>query len=267
MMTEDDFDDLWARAAGGDVTMAKAAVYAALLHSPIRPRRRADHLVLAFMATTLSVAGLATGFGLWFVTKQSPALPAVVTYHIGNATLAVPRSWLRLPAPSAGRIDRLELALAWPDQPSQTELRTNSQAPHAPDDLILVSVSNQDESLSPADRIAKLYMRFLDPKPAAGPAGLVSYTFQTGTRYAGEQLYVTPAGLGAGQEIPFYAVCPPPSHPERRQPADPCMTSMRIGPFDIDVRFAQAHLEDWPRLTDGVARIVSTMAPHPLVSN
>ncbi|MFC7396560.1 hypothetical protein ACFQU1_05065 [Chelatococcus sp. GCM10030263] len=259
-MTEDEFEDLWARAAGGDVAMAKAAVYAALLHTPIRHRRRADSLVLAFMATTLSVAGLATGLGLWFATTASPALPAVVGYQIGGATAAVPREWLRLPASRPGPVEHLELALSWPEQPSRSALRERAMGQSAPDDLILVTVSAADNTLSPSDRLAKLYMRFLDPKPAAGPAGLLSYTFREGTRYAGEQLYVTAAGFGTSGEMPFYARCPaPPAREQRSGASGPCMTSMRIGPFDIVVRFASERLEDWPRLADGIARIVATM--------
>jgi hypothetical protein len=261
MMTEDEFEDLWARAAGGDVAMAKAAVYAALLHTPIRPRRRADSLVLAFMATTLSVAALATGVGLWLATTASPALPAIVTYQIGGATAAVPREWLRQPAPRPGSIEHLELALSWPEQPSRSALQENATERRAPDNLILVTVSATDDAHSPGDRVAKLYMRFLDPKPTAGPAGLLSYTFREGTRYAGEQLYVTAAGIGSSGEMPFYALCPAPAASEQRTGAgDPCVTSMRIGPFDIVVRFASERLEDWPRLTDGIARIVATMA-------
>jgi hypothetical protein len=260
MMTEDEFEDVWARAAGGDVAMAKAAVYAALLHTPIRPRCRADSLVLAFMATTLSVAALATGLGLWLATTASPALPAVVTYQVGGATAAVPREWLRLPAPRPGPIEHLELALSWPEQPSRSSLRESAMGQGAPEDLILITVSATDNTLAPADRLAKLYMRFLDPKPAAGPTGLLSYRFREGTRYAGEELYVTAAGFGTSREMPFYARCPAPAAGEQRSGASgPCMTSMRIGPFDIVARFASARLDDWPRLTDGIARIVATM--------
>lgn len=264
-MVHHEFRDLWTRATAGDVTMAKAAVFAALLHGPVQTRRPADRSIIGFMTAALIVVSAATGGTIWFASTEPEPLPAIVNYRIGRTTLTVPRDWLRAPRPDAPQIDRLELILNWPhNTPSSSAVHTMTK-PHPLDGSVLISLSAADALSAPYERLNRLYARFLEPTPETGPAGLTGYSFRTGSRYENEHLFVTSQGFSTANGETFYARCPAARTDAPGSPsADLCTTTLHIGMLDAVVRFGPSRLSDWPRLVDGVTHIVATMMREPL---
>ncbi|MBS7698111.1 MULTISPECIES: hypothetical protein [unclassified Chelatococcus] len=238
--------------------MAKAAIFAALLHAPTQRRRSADRTVLAFMAATIVGLGTATGIALAFATAKPEPLPAVLHYQIGQTALTAPREWLRAPIAGEGRIERLELIIDWP--------RSNAAPQHDDaangsllDRSVLISLGPADPLSAPSERLNRTYSRFVDTKPEPGPAGLISYSFKAGSRYANERLLVAAQGFATTDGEAFFVRCPQNEDAQKGSPADLCTTTLHIGMLDAVVRFSPARLSEWPHLSDGVKRIVSAL--------
>lgn len=259
-MAHHEFRDLWTRATGGDVTMAKAAIFAALRHAPAQEPRPADGSVLAFMAATVVGIAMATGVALSMAAAGPEPLPAVVHYQIGNTPLTAPREWLRAPVAHAGRVEQLELIVDWPRHIPAA--RQNDAAGSRPfDGSVLISLAAADPLSAPTERLSRVYSRFLDPNGEHGPAGLVAYTFRAGSRYENERLFVTSEGFTTANGEAFFARCP--DGERKDKPTNLCTTTLHIGMLDAVIRFSPNRLGDWPRLVDGVTRIVTAMIHKP----
>ena len=262
-MAHHEFRDLWTRATGGDVNMAKAAIFAALRHAPAQERRPADRAVLAFMAATVTVIAITTGVALSNVAAGPKPLPAVIPYRIGSTPLAAPREWLRAPIANAGRVEQLELIVDWPRQ--LPAAHKANDASHPFDGSVLISLMAADPLSAPIERLNRVYSRFLDPRGEHGPAGLIAYSFRAGSRYEKERLFVTSEGFTTANGDAFFARCPEGEHKDK--PTNLCTTTLHIGMLDAVVRFSPNRLGDWPRLIDGVTRIVTAMMHKPASSS
>ncbi|CAH1668607.1 conserved hypothetical protein [Hyphomicrobiales bacterium] len=258
MMANHEFRDLWARATGGDVTMAKAAIFAALLHAPTQRRRSADRTVLAFMAVTIAGLAAATGIALALAAAKPKPPPNVLHYQIGNTALTAPREWLRAPIAHAGRIERLELIIDWPRNLAVPQ-EDNAANSRLLDRSVLISVGAADPLSAPIERLNRVYSRFIDAKAEPGPAGLIAYSFKAGSRYDNERLLVTSEGFTTTNGEAFFARCPQKAGTQKNSPTDLCTTTLHIGMLDAVVRFSPSRLSEWPHLADGVTRIVSTL--------
>ena len=116
-----------------------------------------------------------------------------------------------------------------------------------PDEPVFVTVRLADGSLAPAERPSVLYARFVaaDARSAAG--GLIRRRFRDGTPFEGEDLVVAaPDGRA------FWARCPTPGG--RGDGASGCLTEMRFGDIDVQVRFSPALLPRWELLASGLHR-------------
>jgi hypothetical protein len=114
-----------------------------------------------------------------------------------------------------------------------------------PDEAIVVSWRAADGSLAPAERPAVLYARFVSPEASRSEGGLIRRRFRNGTPYEGEDLFVAPPD-GRG----FWARCP--SAPAEGDSFGRCLSEMRFGGRDVQLRFAPALLARWELLTGAV---------------
>ncbi|CAH1659293.1 conserved hypothetical protein [Hyphomicrobiales bacterium] len=238
--------------------MAKAAIFAALLHAPPQRRRSADRTVLAFMGATIAGLGAATGIALALAAAKPKPLPNLVHYQIGNTALTAPREWLRAPVADAGRIERLELIIDWPRNPAVPR-EGDAADSRLLDRSVLISLGTADPLSAPIERLNRVYSRFVEAKAEPGPAGLMAYRFKAGSRYDNERLLVTAEGFTTTNGEAFFARCPEKDGAQQGSPTDLCTTTLHIGMLDAVVRFSPGRLSEWPHLADGVTRIVSTL--------
>jgi hypothetical protein len=110
---------------------------------------------------------------------------------------------------------------------------------------VFITTAPADGSLAPAERPSVLYARFVAADARSAPGGLIRRRFRDGTPFEGEDLAVAaPDGRA------FWARCPSAGSPA--EPGGRCMTEMRFGDTDVQVRFAPALLHRWELLASGV---------------
>jgi hypothetical protein len=122
-----------------------------------------------------------------------------------------------------------------------------------PDEPVFLTARPADGSLAPAERPSVLYARFVAADARSAPGGLIRRRFREGTPFDGEDLVVAvPDGRA------FWARCP--TAAARGDAARGCVTEMRFGETDVQVRFSPALLPRWELLASGVQR---RFAPPP----
>lgn len=198
----------------------------------------------------LSLAAVAAGAvalgGIAFLRPAAPQKPAParIDYELAGHAFSVPASWLRETMDrSGGGVSRLDLAIPWPGAAAEGD-----------GEIVAVTLVPADAALDPAERPAKLYMRFLAPETWSNPGGLVLRRFRPGTPYEGEELYLAPPD---GRR--FFARCTRPAATSVIAPL--CTTVMRLSGVDVMLRFGPERLADWTRLGAGAERLIAVMAP------
>ena len=168
---------------------------------------------------------------------------SVVRVSLGDTVLRLRSGYLR-PAPED---DAVEIAAFYPgflpaagtdDIDAHTDLDERRQR------IVVLTLRPADPRLDPADRTARLYLRFLEANGWSHPGGLVSRAFLPGSPFEGDELfYVAPEGRA------FAARCPKPDG--RRKGADACVAALRSGDLDMDLRFSPNLLGEWQMLAEG----------------
>mgnify|MGYP001186340518 CR=1 FL=1 len=215
----------------------------------------AGRTTLTALGVALGVAALLAAAAIWLATRSGPARAGLEHALVGDALLAYPAAYARTPlAAPAGRVERLDLAAAFPDfQPAGEAKGATTQAELAAraERLVFLALTADDKSLEPAERPAKLYAPFLEPIGYARPGGLVMRRFQQGSPYEGETLMMTPPEGRA-----FWARCPAQAEGGAQGLREPCFTEMRLDGLNLTLRFSPALLPDWERLRDGARALV-----------
>jgi hypothetical protein len=204
------------------------------------------YLVVIFVVTALMALLAATA------VSQRKVEPSRIRFTIGVTTLDVPSTWLRAGMPrSGGTIERLDLVIPWPDEPTGEATATGGAL--AIEKVVLVALTSADSALAPAQRPARLYSRFLTGEVWPNPGGLILRRFRSGTPYEDEELYLSPPDGHA-----FAARCPRgvTTLPVR----EGCVAEIRVGQLDAQLRFAPARLVAWERLADGARRVIASMS-------
>lgn len=213
--------------------------------------------------TTRTALGVAFGVtaalaaaALWLAMRAGAAPTGVQHALIGDALLAYPAGYARAPmAAGAGRLDRLDLAAAFPGfEPAGTVIGATTEAALAERTArtVFVTVTPDDKSLDPTERPARLYAPFLEPLGFNQPAGLVLRRFSHGSPYEGEDLYLTPPEGRA-----FWARCQTPGAKAGAGGVqEPCFTELRQDGLNLTLRFAPALLPEWERLRDGASGLI-----------
>ena len=169
--------------------------------------------------------------------------------YVGNVRLRLPSAYARFPIGRRGGMhDRLDLAAFAPSlQPA------GDAAASTRNDLVFITLTRAEPTVDPADRPVKLYARFLEEESWSEPSGLLLRRFQAGSPYAFEDLYIAPPEGRA-----FSARCTrvrekPDGLPET------CLTDLRIGGLDAQLRYAPDLLPQWQALIDSAQRFIGGM--------
>jgi hypothetical protein len=122
----------------------------------------------------------------------------------------------------------------------------------ASEGIVYISLKAQEKSLDPAERPARLYVRFLEQEEWSHPGGLVMRRFEEGSPFGREDLYMAPP-----EGRVFAARCiRPQAHPDGLP--NTCISEMRFGGLDVRLRFSPNHLGDWERMVAGVRGLINS---------
>lgn len=197
----------------------------------------------------------AIGLGAALVYKRLGArlAPESAETTLGEARLRVPPAYARFPIGRAGGVqDRLELAATFPAFAPVAAPQAGKDAP-GPLGAVFITLTPRDRSVDPAERPVALYGRFLEEDAWSDPTGLIMRRFQPGSPYEFEDLYIAPP-----EGRVFSARCTRP-----RQPADglgeTCLTALRIGGIDAQLRYPPALLAHWEILAARARALIESM--------
>jgi len=215
-------------------------------------RARAIIQVAALLAGAAAAAGLAMAIR---PTADPVAQRAIV--RIGETRLAIPPDYMRFkPDRAGGTVARIELAAAAKDfrpaPPPRLDL-------HDGDPLaatVFITIERPDPRLEPADRMSRLYVRFLDEFSWSHPGGLRMRRFSNDSPYTGEDLYFAPP---EGRQ--FTARCRRPPQPPDGLPSA-CLAEFRADGVDVRLRFSPDLLPEWERLMSGARGLIRSFREH-----
>jgi hypothetical protein len=247
-----------------------AASRAALRQSTAPPRRRGKGLPGLLAGLALG-ASLLVAAGLYGVDWRDPM--RLVDLQLGDAALQVPMALIRPGSQrDGGTLSRLDLVLSSVDfdalkadaDLTAADLAKGGSAKDnlAKDNLaslgdtLLIAITPPDAIGDPAARLSDLHARFLEPGLNPAQAGLMMRRFRPLSPYAGEELLFAPPDGRL-----FWARCPAPAQPGTSLVAPVCLTELRRGGLDLQIRFDPSALDRWTQIearADGPSR---PMAP------
>jgi hypothetical protein len=222
-----------------------------------RRRRRSGWLGRVLVAMLgMTVAGMACApiaYILWpqpsAISPDAPSLPITV----GGVAFNIPPAAIRVKMQRrTGAQARIDLAFVWPSlTPPDAATKPASNA--APDvtDRLFVTISANDGTLPPAERLKIIYPRYAG-HGVVGTDGLAVQGFRDGSPYQGEELIFDPAAPER-----FLMRC------TRQIGGTPamCLHERRIGGADITVRFPREWLSDWRSVADRIDRLIAGFKP------
>lgn len=169
---------------------------------------------------------------------------------IGDQKFSVPAAYLRSASGSGG----VELVAFYPDfKPAgrTDDINALSDVDERFQRLVFLTLKPADPKIDPAERTARLYLRFLEETSWSHPGGLIARAFEPGSPFEGDELfYVAPEGRQ------FAARCRRPD-PARKTP-NTCIAAFRVGDIDIDMRFSANLLSDWDNLMQGARGLIES---------
>ena len=205
---------------------------------------------IAAIAAILSFA-LAGGVA-WKAAQPARALP-FTTFQLGSAKLTILNGYLR-PSSRGGARDRIQVAAFYPDfapAGADDDIRRDTDLDARFAKTLFLTLSPASGDLDPAQRVGKLYLRFLDETNWSHPGGLIARAFADDSPFRGDELYFT---APEGRE--FAARCRKPD-PTANTP-NTCLAEMRMGDVDVEIRFAAALLSEWRALSDGARGLIAS---------
>jgi hypothetical protein len=112
-----------------------------------------------------------------------------------------------------------------------------------PIDRIFLSIAAHHDALSPEQRTATIYPRYLDQAATTREDGLTMRMFRTDTPYGNEDLY-------SGTSPALAARC-------TRDAATPgmCLSERRVDGADLTFRFPRSWLSQWRDVADAMDRL------------
>jgi hypothetical protein len=173
---------------------------------------------------------------------------------VGTTIFSLRGAYLRPSSSSGERLDELDLAAFFPgfapagdagDVRVQTDLGERFQR------IVFISIRPSDSGLDPAERLTRLYPRFLDTDQWTHPGGLVARAFQKGSPFENEELY-----FAAPEGRAFAARCQQPD--QTRKTPNTCAYDFRLGDLDVELRFSAALLSDWEALNAGARGLIES---------
>lgn len=217
--------------------MPPAAVLAP--EPPIRWRRIGLPAVLLALAAAAAMGALALWSSTLIAGDDSPWLGRAEV-ALADRRLSVPRAWLVDPE-SARSVERLAL---------QAPLRELLDLDTIPAQVTIgLAIAPADDAPAPSERPALLYNRFLLAGADATTDGLIRRTFEPGSPYEGEALFLAPP-----QGRAFSARCL--VGPAAAGVRLPCLAELRRAGLDVQVRLPREALGHWSRIVGAVEKLV-----------
>lgn len=210
--------------------------------------------LLVVCGGALLICGIATAT---LLLRSRPSSIDRVEAHVGAATLFYPPAYARFgPGRAGGILDRIEMALAFPDLRPAGDAAAALPADDGIDpgarQIVFLTLRKEDEAADPADRMEKIYARFLQSDVWQEDSGLLMRRFETSSPYGREELHFVPP-----EGRIFAARCMRPTQPPSELPST-CLSALRLDGLDIDIRFSPTLLPRWEALSDGVRRLVAS---------
>jgi len=207
---------------------------------------RGGWAAIAVAALILIAAGV-------FVFRGGPPRDerdALEPFTVAGERLSLPAAYIR-PRAEDGAV---ELAAFFPDfapagRFDDIDARTNLVERFQR--LVFLELRPADKSIDPAERTARLYVRFLSETWWSHPGGLLAREFEPGSPFEEDELYYSPPD---GRD--FAARCHRPD-PDRKTP-NTCLAAFRSGAIDAELRFSAALLSDWRTLIGNARGLIET---------
>jgi hypothetical protein len=206
------------------------------------------------LLSLLAAAVLAGGaYAVFASSRAAHDEPHIVGATVGQAKFAMLSRFLPPSSRHDGPTTALEAAVFFPglapagdfdDVTAKTDLDRRLA------ETVFIVVRPPDASLDPADRMARLYERFLEDDAWSHPGGLIARAFADDSPFRGDELYFT---APEGRE--FAARCSKPD-PTAKTP-NTCLAEMRMGDVDVEIRFAAALLSEWRTLREGARGLIA----------
>jgi hypothetical protein len=214
-------------------------------------RRRDGINLIGFLARALLLAALALCvWGGWAAMRDGPATaPAFAVARIGAAAARYDPAYGRSAADRAGgELAELNLVARFPGFAP-----AGADDGAAPASLVFARLDPADSTLAPEERMAKLYVRFLEPNEWIVPGGLTMRRFQAGSPYEREELYYVPP-----EGRVFATRCTRPGLAADGLP-ETCLRDFRVRGVDAQIRFSTDLLPQWEALDAGARGLVEAV--------
>ena len=210
-------------------------------------------LIISLCAAGALAALVAGAFGFGAL-RRSSADPGLRQISVGAATFALKSGYLRSASRAGGRLEQIDMAAFFPgfapagdagDVTQQTDLGERFQR------TVFMTIRPSDSSLDPAERMPRLYARFLEPEEWSHPGGLVARAFQKDSPFENEELF-----FAAPEGRAFATRCQRPD--QARKTPNTCAYDFRVDDLDIELRFSAALLSEWEALTAGARGLINS---------
>lgn len=218
---------------------------------------RRPHAAPLVASALIAVTALALiAYILWPTWQGGPGGdPDRLPVTVGSTLFNVPPRAIRVRVQRhTGPQERVDLVFLYPglgetERPARASAATLDEQPTAID-RIFVTLAAHNGALSPEDRLATIYPRYLEAQGTRAPDGLTATAFRDGTPYRNEDLFSAAAPS-------FAARC-------SRDAATPgmCLSERRIAGADVTFRFPRAWLADWRDLAANLERLVGLIGPR-----
>jgi hypothetical protein len=212
------------------------------------------HLV-PFALTGVAAAGAIAlvAYLLWPTWSTGGAdAPDKLPVSVGGTLFNLPISAIRMKIQRhSGPQERIDLdflypSLEAPTGPTHVTADTVNTAMQ-PIDRIFLSIAAHHDALSPEQRTATIYPRYLDQAATTADDGLTMRAFRSDTPYGSEDFYsaTTPA---------LTARC-------TRDASTPgmCLSERRVGSADLTFRFPRSWLSQWHDVADAMDKLTAQL--------
>ncbi|ULK98911.1 hypothetical protein [Bradyrhizobium sp. I71] len=218
-----------------------------------RTRTRAHVLPIVLAGTAAACAVALVAYLLWPTWGPRGAnAPDKLPVSIGGTLFNLPTAAIRMKIQRhSGPQERIDLDFLYPSlEPPGAPKHVTSETVEAAVqsiDRIFLSIAAHHDALSPEQRTATIYPRYLDQAAVMPADGLTMRTFRTDTPYGSEDLY-------SAANPALAARC-------TRDAATPgmCLSERRVGGADLTFRFPRSWLSQWRDVADAMDRLTEQL--------
>lgn len=224
--------------------------------APLRfPRTRARaHVVPIVLGGTAAACAIAlVAYLLWPTWGSSGAnAPDKLPVSVGGTLFNLPTAAIRMKIQRhSGPQERIDLDFLYPSLeppgPPKHVTADTVEAAVQSIDRIFLSIAAHHDALSPEQRTATIYPRYLDQAATQPEDGLTMRMFRTDTPYGSEDFY-------SAANPALTARC-------TRDAATPgmCLSERRIGGADLTFRFPRSWLSQWREAAEAMDRLTAQL--------